>query len=69
MKHNMAIIDRVIRVIIAVAIATLYFNGIITGTLGIVLIIVAFLFTASALINFCPMYTLMGIQRWEKKTE
>lgn len=54
--------DRVIRILVAIAITLLYMNGVITGTLGIVLLVVGGIFLATSLINFCPLYALFGIR-------
>ncbi|MBP6427563.1 MAG: DUF2892 domain-containing protein, partial [Bacteroidia bacterium] len=59
MKKNMGTTDRVIRTIIAVIIAGLYFSNVITGTLGIILMIFAGVFLLTSLISFCPLYTLI----------
>ena len=40
MKKNIGVADRVIRIIIALIIGILYFTNVITGTLGIVLLII-----------------------------
>lgn len=53
--------DRIIRVLIAAVLAFLYFNGTISGTLGIVAIVAAVVFVATSLISFCPLYPLLGI--------
>lgn len=53
--------DRIIRVIIAVIIATLYFTDFITGTLGIVLLILAAVFLLTSFISFCPIYAPFGL--------
>lgn len=60
MKKNMGIADRVIRVIIAAVILTLYFTNVITGTLGIVLIVLSMVFVLTSLVSFCPLYTIIG---------
>ncbi len=62
MKVNMGSADRIIRVIIAVILATLYFTGIVSGTLGLVLTIAAVVFVLTSLTGFCPLYTLFGIR-------
>jgi len=54
--------DRVIRFIIAAIIATLYFTNVITGTLGIVLLVLAGIFVLTSLISFCPLYAPFGIK-------
>ncbi len=53
--------DRVIRVIIAVVLAFLFYNGTITGTLGIVSLVVAGVFVLTSFVSFCPLYPLIGI--------
>jgi len=62
MKKNMGTADRVIRFIIAAIIATLYFTNVITGTLGIVLLVLAGIFVLTSLISFCPLYAPFGIK-------
>ena len=61
MKKNMGSADRIIRVVIAAVLAFLYFNGTISGTLGIVAVVAAVVFLATSLISFCPLYPLLGI--------
>jgi hypothetical protein len=67
MKKNMGTIDRVIRSLIAIVIAILFFTHTISGTLGIVLLIVAALFLLTSLISFCPVYYLLGWSTDKKK--
>lgn len=67
MKKNMGYADRIIRVIIAVFFAGLYFSGSITGTLGIVLVALAVVFVATSLIGTCPLYIPFGISTLRKK--
>ena len=66
MKKNMGTADRIIRVIIAIIIAFLYFGGTITGTLGIVLLVLAIVFALTSLMSFCPLYTLIGVNTCKK---
>lgn len=54
--------DRIIRVLIAIVIAVLFITKVISGTLGIVLLIAAGIFVLTSLISFCPLYTLFGIK-------
>ncbi len=60
MKSNMAGADRVIRLLIAVAIAVLYFMGKLNGTLAIILEIVAIAFLVTGLVGWCPIYAPFG---------
>ena len=63
MKKNMGNIDRIIRLIVAVVIAVLFFTGVISisSTLGIILAVVAAIFTFTALVSSCPLYSLVGL--------
>lgn len=56
MSKNMGTIDRIIRVIFAVAVAVLYFTGVITGALAIILGLLAVVLLATSLLGFCPLY-------------
>ena len=62
MKVNMGNADRVIRTIIALIAAYLYFGGIVTGTWGIVLVVVAAVFLLTSLVSFCPLYAIVGLK-------
>ena len=57
----MGITDRVVRVIIAAIIGILYFSGMLSGTLGIVLMVVAAVFVLTSLLGFCPLYAPFGL--------
>lgn len=59
--------DRVIRVILAAVMAYLYFTGVIAGTLGLVLVILAVVFVLTSLISFCPLYAPFGISTCKVK--
>jgi uncharacterized membrane protein YcaP (DUF421 family) len=62
MKKNMGTFDRIIRIIIAAVIAVLFFTNQITGTPGIVLIILAAVFLLTSFISFCPLYLPLGLR-------
>jgi hypothetical protein len=61
MKKNMGSIDKGIRVILGIAIALLYYFNIISGTVALVLMVIALIFLVTSLINFCPLYTVFKI--------
>lgn len=67
MKKNIGSIDRVIRVIIAVAFMVLYFNGMIEGTVGLILIGLSAIFLLTSLVGTCPIYLLLGISSLRNK--
>ncbi|MEW5830971.1 MAG: DUF2892 domain-containing protein [Chloroflexota bacterium] len=56
MKQNMGNIDRIVRIVAAAIFAYLYFGGLVTGALGIVLLVVGVVFLATAALGFCPLY-------------
>ncbi len=53
--------DRIIRVLLAAVFAVLYFTGTVTGTLGIVLLVLGGVFVLTSLVSFCPLYAIVGI--------
>ncbi len=61
MIKNMGNVDRMARLAIVVVIAVLYFTGTITGTLAIILGILAVVFLATSLIGWCPLYRVLGL--------
>lgn len=67
MKKNMGSADKVIRLLLAVVFAVLYFTGTISGTPGLVLLVLGGVFAATSLVSFCPLYTLVGISTCPRK--
>ncbi|MCO5725905.1 YgaP family membrane protein [Robiginitalea marina] len=67
MKKNMGTADRVIRLIIAAIIGVLYYTGTISGTLGIVLLVLAGVFVLTSFISFCPLYAPFGLSTCPSK--
>jgi hypothetical protein len=61
MTKNMGTADRAIRTLIALAIVALYFTGKISGTVAIVLGIVAIAFLVTSLVGWCPSYLPFGL--------
>ena len=57
----MGTIDRVVRIVIALVFAALYFTGTVTGTLGIVLLVLGGVFVATSIVSFCPLYRIFGL--------
>lgn len=67
MKKNMGNADRIIRVIVAALIATLYLSNVITGTLGIILLVLAGVFVLTSVVSFCPLYAPFGLSSCSMK--
>lgn len=67
MKRNMSNTDRIIRVVLAALFAYLYFGGIVGGTWGIVLLVLAGVFVLTSIIAFCPIYVPFKISTFKSK--
>ena len=59
MKRNVASWDRVLRVALAALFAYLYFAGTVTGGLGLLLLVVGIVFLVTAIVGYCPLYSLL----------
>jgi hypothetical protein len=66
MKANVGIYDQGTRVLLAIAIAALYYFKMIDGLAAEVLLIVAGVLVLTALFGFCPLYKLLHINTEEK---
>ncbi len=60
MKKNMGVIDRVVRILIAVVIVVLYFTHVISGTLVIILLILSGILIVTSIVSLCPLYLPLG---------
>jgi hypothetical protein len=67
MKKNMGTTDKAIRILVAVVIGVLYYANIISGTMAIVLGILAGVFILTSFTSFCPLYLPFGISTLKKK--
>lgn len=59
--------DRVIRLLLAAAFSVLYFTGTVSGTLGIVLLLLGSVFILTSFISFCPLYAPFGLSTCKTK--
>jgi hypothetical protein len=66
MNKNMGTADRAIRIILAIVIGILYFTGRISGTLGIILGVVAIVFLVTSFMSWCPAYMPFGFTTCKK---
>ncbi|MDX1904097.1 MAG: DUF2892 domain-containing protein [Thermonemataceae bacterium] len=67
MKKNMGNIDRVIRTVLASVMIALFVAKVVTGTLGIILAVVAGVFLLTSVVGFCPLYAPLGLNTCPKK--
>ena len=61
MKTNIGTIDKTVRIGLVALILALYFANVISGTVAIVLFIVAAVLLVTAFFNFCPIWHFLGI--------
>lgn len=55
MKANMGSADKVIKVILAIVFGVLYFTAAVTGTAGIVLLVLGGVFLFTSFTSYCPL--------------
>jgi len=67
MKKNVGAVDKIIRIVLAAVLVILYLANVVSGTLGIVFIVVALVLLLTAFMNFCALYTLLGISTCKKE--
>lgn len=53
---NMGSTDRIVRVVLAIVFAGLNLLGVVGGTLGTILWVLAVVFVLTSAISFCPLY-------------
>jgi hypothetical protein len=61
MKKNVGSTDKIVRVALAAVFAWLYFSGMVTGVLGLALLLLGGIFVLTSAIGFCPIYALVGL--------
>ncbi|MCO5259080.1 MAG: DUF2892 domain-containing protein [Crocinitomicaceae bacterium] len=66
---NIGTIDKALRVSAALLIAILYFTNVLSGTVAIILLILAVVFIATSFISFCPLYYPFRISTRKKQTK
>jgi len=67
MKKNMGAADRLIRVVLAIIVAILFFTKQITGLAAIILGILAIIFLLTSAVGVCPLYVPFRISTIKKK--
>ena len=67
MKKNMGSTDKIIRVLVAIAVAVLVYFDVVQGTLAYVLMAVAGIFVLTSLVSFCPLYGIFGLNTCKVK--
>lgn len=61
MTTNVGTLDRVVRIALAIVFSVLYFTGTVTGTVGVVLLVLGGAFLLTSLVGTCGLYSIFGI--------
>jgi uncharacterized membrane protein YtjA (UPF0391 family) len=67
MKKNMGSVDRIIRLVVALVLGALVFTGTVSGTLAVILGIVAVIFLLTSMVSFCPLYAPFHLSTRKKE--
>ena len=64
---NIGKADKIVRVLIAVLFTVLFLNQLITGVMGVILVILAGVFLLTSVVGTCPLYLPFKINTNHKK--
>ena len=67
MKKNMGTTDKVIRILVAALMLVLFLTNVISGTLAVILLILAGVLVVTSLLGFCPLYLTFGLSTRKKE--
>ena len=67
MKQNMGKTDRIIRLLLSVAMTGIFLGKVVTGIAGIILVLLSAVFLLTSFIKFCPLYLPFKINTNRKK--
>ncbi len=62
MKANESGVDRLIRVVLGIALIALNFAGVVTGSWGIVLLVLGGIALITGIVGFCPLYAILKLR-------
>lgn len=67
MKKNMGLADRLIRVLVAIIAVVLFVTHTVSGTAGIIMLVLAGVFMLTSFAGFCPLYVPFRISTRKRK--
>jgi hypothetical protein len=67
MKKNMGALDKALRILVAIVVGGLYLSNKISGTIALILGVLAIIFVITSFLGFCPLYLPFGINTNKKK--
>jgi hypothetical protein len=65
-NSNVGNIDRILRIVIGIVLAVLYFKGTVAGGAGVALLVVGIVLIVTALIKWCPIWKVLGVNTCPK---
>lgn len=65
MKRNLSNLDRIVRLVISAVFVYLSLSGIVAGAFGTILLVLAAVFTLTAIFAFCPLYFPFKLSTYE----
>lgn len=66
MKKNIGMADKGIRLLAAMVVASLFFTGLVSGPLAIILLSLAGILLITSFVSFCPLYSFFGFSTLDK---
>jgi len=69
MKKNMGGADRIIRLVVAAVLVALSYFKVVEGNVATVFYVIAGIVALTSIINFCPLYTLFGLNTCKVKLD
>lgn len=67
MTKNMGTVDRVVRILAAIAVLVLYLTHVISGPLAIILGVIAAVLVVTSFVGVCPLYIPLKLSTAAKK--
>lgn len=64
---NMGKADKIVRVLIAVLFTVLFLNHVVTGVMGVILVLLSGVFLLTSVVGTCPLYLPFKINTNHKK--
>ena len=65
MKKNMSNADRIVRLVLVAIFSALYFTNLVTGVIGLTLMVISAIFLLTSIVRFCPIYAIFGLSTCE----
>ncbi len=69
MKKNIGSIDKIVRLLLAAVFILLFVFNVVTGLVGYILLALAAVFIFTALVNWCPIWAMLGLHTDKREEE